>query len=269
MELTVLIENNTIIDQYYFAEPAVSYLLQDSNTALLFDVGYSGLFLENAKLMDIDLNSIDTIVLSHGHIDHTGGLPYFFETYKNKVDIYAHPLTFLPKVYEEEQIGSPMSEDELKQNANLVLTNHPIQINEHLVFLGEIPKRVPFEDRIPIGNIVNNNKEQTDRLYDDTAIVYKNKNGLFIITGCSHSGICNIIEYAKEVCEDERIAGVIGGFHLPKLDKRAKDTIDYLKKQKIKMLYPSHCTDFTVRAAMHNEMPTQEVGVGMTIDLNE
>lgn len=270
MKLTVLVENNTIIDQYYYAEPGVCYLLEDDDTSLLFDVGYSELFLQNAESIGIDIDSIDSIVLSHGHNDHTGGLSYFFNQIKHdKITIYAHTNAFLPKFYQNESIGSPMSESEFKEKANLILSKTPVAISERLTFLGEIPSMCAFEKRIPIGQVMQGTDKKDDFLLDDSAVVYRNKEGLFIITGCSHSGICNIIEYAKKVCDEDRIIGVIGGFHLKKLDEHTQQTIDYLKRQKIKALYPSHCTSFQVRAAMLQQMPIHEVGVGMTIHLDE
>jgi len=74
MELKVLVDNNTIIDRYFLAEPAVSYLITEGEVKILFDVGYSDIFIQNAKKMNELLMDIDYIVISHGHNDHTGGL---------------------------------------------------------------------------------------------------------------------------------------------------------------------------------------------------
>ena len=76
MKLRVLEDNNTFIDEYYLGEPAVSYYIENENEKILFDTGYSDAFIQNAKKMSIDLNQVQKIVLSHGHNDHTGGLPY-------------------------------------------------------------------------------------------------------------------------------------------------------------------------------------------------
>ncbi|MDY5913148.1 MAG: MBL fold metallo-hydrolase, partial [Inconstantimicrobium porci] len=74
MDLTVLVDNNTYIDQYYLGEPAVSYYIEDKNTKILFDTGYSDIFIRNAEKMNIDLKKLDKIAISHGHNDHTLGL---------------------------------------------------------------------------------------------------------------------------------------------------------------------------------------------------
>ena len=75
LTLTVLIDNATIGDHDYCGEAGLSFLLETAGKKILFDTGLSGLFLANAEKMGIDLQDLDTLVFSHGHIDHTGGLP--------------------------------------------------------------------------------------------------------------------------------------------------------------------------------------------------
>lgn len=104
---------------------------------------------------------------------------------------------------------------------------------------------------------------QEDYVSEDSALVYQGKEGLTIITGCSHSGICNITEYAKKVCGDSRIAGIIGGFHLFTLSEQLNNTITYFEKNRIQNLYPCHCVSFEVKAEIHKKIPIHTVGVGM------
>ena len=89
-----------------------------------------------------------------------------------------------------------------------------------------------------------------------------------MITGCSHSGICNIIEYAKKVCGEAKVQGVIGGWHLFKVDDRLEKTIAYLQKPNIRELYPCHCCSFQAKAAVHAQIPVKEIGVGKVIEIN-
>jgi len=266
LKLKVLVDNNTYIDKYYCGEPAVSYYIEDDEAKLLLDVGYSDLFIDNAAAFGIDLSNISTIVISHGHNDHTGGLKYFFEKFNSSsLKVIAHTSAFNEKFIGNEQIGSPFREKELSQKCNLVLSAGPIQISNHLYFLGEIPASNDFEIRNHIGSQKVNHIIQNDFVIDDTAIAYKAESGIYIIAGCSHSGICNIIEYAKKICDDDRVISVLGGFHLFDITPQLEETINYFKRNKIKQLYPCHCVSFNVKAEIHKSIPIYEVGVGLDI----
>lgn len=78
MKLKLLEDNNTFIDMYYLGEPAVSYYIEDGEDKILFDAAYSDAFLKNAKKMNVNIDNVNKVVISHGHDDHTGGLKYFF-----------------------------------------------------------------------------------------------------------------------------------------------------------------------------------------------
>ncbi len=270
MKLKVLVDNNTYIDQYYFGEPAVSYYIEDGDTKILFDAGYSDLYIQNAKKLNVSLKEISTIAISHGHNDHTGGLAYLQNSEAfdlSNLKILAHPDTFSKKVIGDLEIGCPISKEELENFVTLDLVKTPIKISPNLTYLGEIPRVHDFENAGPIGQCqCGCHPLEDDYLMDDTALVYQTSEGLYVITGCSHSGICNIIEHAKKVCQCDTILGVIGGFHLFDLSSRLDYTIDYFKKHNIKELYPCHCVSFQVKAAMHQELPIHEVGVGLEIN---
>ncbi|AYD40249.1 MBL fold metallo-hydrolase [Clostridium fermenticellae] len=267
MKLKVLVDNNTYIDQYYYGEPGVSYYIEDEGTRILFDVGYSDIFLKNSSALGVDLSNINKIIISHGHNDHTGGLKYYFShDYKNNVSIIAHLDAFKEKIEGDLKISSPILEQELKKRCNLILSKTPKEVSENIIFLGEIPRTNDFENKIPIGRHAVCGTFVDDYVMDDTALAYKTQRGIYIITGCSHSGICNIVEYAKKVCSDNRVLGIIGGFHLFEINESVKRTIDYLRQNNIKELYPCHCTSFEVKAEIHKVLPVKEVGVGLEIN---
>jgi 7,8-dihydropterin-6-yl-methyl-4-(beta-D-ribofuranosyl)aminobenzene 5'-phosphate synthase len=210
---------------------------------------------------------VNAIAISHGHNDHTRGLKYYFEKdRKDTISIIAHPDAFNEKLLGDLNYGSPFSSEELKEKCGLVLSKEPVKISKNITFLGEIPQLKDFENRVPIGRQLVDGTFVDDYMIDDTALVYKNEMGIYIITGCSHSGICNIIEYAKKVCGDDRVQGIIGGFHLFEVTERVTKTIDYLKQNNIKELYPCHCTSFAVGAEIHKAVPVKEVGVGLEIN---
>ena len=266
MKLKVLVDNNTFIDNYYYGEPALCFYIEDGDKKILLDVGYSDLFMENAYAFNIDLNEITDIIISHGHDDHTRGLKFLFDRFEMKhVKITAHPDVFNEKIVDGKPFGSPLNTEQVGAYANLNLTKEPVKISDNIYFIGEVPSLNDFEKRVQFGQTNINGTFVDDYVAEDSAAVYKSEKGLFIMTGCSHSGICNIIEHSKVVCNDKRILGVIGGFHLFELDNRLKKTIEYFSSNRIKNLYPSHCVSFRVKAEIHRKIPINEVGVGMEL----
>ena len=270
MKLTILVDNNTFIDQYYYGEPAVSYYIETEGKKILFDTGYSDVLIRNAELMGIDLKAVDDIVISHSHNDHTRGLQFLNEYMDlSEVELISHPNCFVKKYVDGLYIGPPYVGDEIAKITNYKPSRGIKRLTERLYFLGEIPRTNDFENLTPIGVAENEGRFEDDYNMDDTALVYKGDHGIFIITGCSHSGICNIVDYAKYVCDDERVMGVLGGFHLFADDEQLKKTISYLESCKIDQLYPCHCVSLLARARMMERLPVVETGVGMVIEIDE
>jgi 7,8-dihydropterin-6-yl-methyl-4-(beta-D-ribofuranosyl)aminobenzene 5'-phosphate synthase len=277
MKLTVLIDNNTLIDRYFLAEPGVSYLIEDGGKKILFDVGYSDTFITNARKLSINLLDIDEVVLSHGHLDHTWGLEALVRLYSEatgeklpvkKPRLVAHPLALSPKKSKRlAQLGTLLAKDKLSSFFQLELRRAPLYLTERLVFLGEIERTNNFEAQKPLGKVIEDGVEKDDFLVDDTALAYQSARGLIIITGCSHSGICNITEYARKVCSIQEVADIIGGFHL--LNPPAaqlQGTLEYLKTLQPGAVHACHCTDLNSKIALAKVANIQEVGVGLSLE---
>jgi 7,8-dihydropterin-6-yl-methyl-4-(beta-D-ribofuranosyl)aminobenzene 5'-phosphate synthase len=266
-------ENSTMIDEYYLAEPGLSLLLEDGTTRLLFDTAYSGTFLSNADAMHEDISSPTAIILSHGHNDHSAGLRHWVNRYSTgrnpKPALVAHPWTFDPKREGSLAIGSPLGPEDLGRHFTLRLSAKPLELTPRFVFLGEIPRTNSFEAQEPIGETTSGSGSMPgsswipDQLFDDSALVYKGDNGLVIITGCSHSGIVNIVEYAIQVCGDNRISDIIGGFHLMAAPQARLDfTRERLAALAPRTVHPCHCTDLAAKIHLAKILPVKELGVG-------
>ena len=275
MKLTVLMDNNTFVDQYYLAEPGLSYEIQADGQYILFDAGYSDATLKNAEKMGRNWKNWGTIVISHGHADHTWGLipllqRYNEEAMKNKVlpkpTLMAHPEAFVSKWEGNMELGLNLTTDSLERVFQLEQSAAPCSITPRLFYLGQIPRTNDFENRQPFGTVTGKEGTTEDKVVDDTALAYKTDRGLVVITGCAHAGICNTIEKAKVVCREERILDVIGGFHLQQASEEVlSKTIAYLAAQQIRYLYAAHCTDLAAKVALSARLNVKEVGVGLEL----
>lgn len=268
MKMTVLVDNHTYIDRYYLGEPAVCYLIEDGLHTILLDAGYSDILLENAARMGVDLSCVTDIVLSHGHNDHTGGLPSFFGRFSQRVRVYAHPNALLPKRVEGLDVGSPLSLDELRERAEVHLVVKPRAVSERVTVLGEVPRVYAFEANRAIGETQSacGCCWEQDQLIDDTSLALTLPEGVFVVTGCAHAGICNTVAHAKQVSKKERVLGVLGGFHLFEADEALKQTAATLLALGVERVYPAHCTSLAVKSALFAAVDTVEVGVGLTLE---
>lgn len=270
MRLTVLVDNYTEVGTPFRGEAGLSYLLEVDGKKILFDTGTSDLFIRNAEAMNIALDDIDVVVLSHGHGDHTGGLEYLIDITKpHQTKLVAHPLAVVVKQKDGQQFGLTVPLEKLTDTFVMELSSTPVWISPHLVFLGEIPRLHDFENQEPLGErMEKDGKLVPDTLLDDSALALLTEKGVFIITGCSHAGICNSIDYARLVCQDNRITGVIGGFHLFEAGERTQKTAAFLRDNDIPHLYPCHCTSFKAKAAINAVVPIKEIAVGSSFALN-
>ncbi len=263
MKLTVLCDNNVFIDSYLLGEPALSFYIENENDKILFDLGYSYVFKFNAEKLKIDLSKVDKVVLSHGHDDHTHGLKWF--KFSAKTKLYFCDGCFDRKEVENIELTAPYTKEEMETKFDLTEVKSPMEISNNLILLGPIERKTSFEKDNPKLKTLKNGQWVQDSVLDDTALVYNGYDGLYVITACSHSGICNICEKAKRMF-DKPIKAIIGGLHLFDLNEQTQKTISYLKEQKIENLYPCHCTSLAVKAKMINEgLNVHEVGCGMEL----
>ena len=260
MKLTVLTEN--VAGGAFLAEHGLSYLIEHKGEKLLFDTGHSDVFLHNAELLEIDLhNDVDTLVLSHGHWDHGDGLKYL----RDKT-LYAHPLIFMERYrrLNNTYLGLEMNKSEALKRFHLELSKSPVEVKPDVIFLGEIPRLNDFEAKQTMFLDADGNP---DFILDDSALAIKDGDELMVVTGCSHSGICNIVDYAIKVTGLTKVKAVIGGFHLKHDDAVTAKTIAYLKELGVQKMMPTHCTALEALSVFVREFGVQQLKTGMIIDL--
>jgi 7,8-dihydropterin-6-yl-methyl-4-(beta-D-ribofuranosyl)aminobenzene 5'-phosphate synthase len=227
---------------------------------ILMDTGLSSTAMHNAQLLGIDLPTVDRIVLSHGHADHTGGLREVLRI-KKEVEVIAHPdiwtskYTRRDKQTRERYIGIPFSQEELENlGARFNLTREPAHISEHTVTTGEIPMVSEYECVEDNLFIKKGGLLCQDPLADDLALVIDAEFGLVVVLGCAHRGIINTLRHAQKLTGKKPVYAAIGGAHLIRAsEERVAKTIDALKEMGIKKLGISHCTGFPAQARLLQE----------------
>jgi len=160
-----------------------------------------------------------------------------------------------------------LKEDKLSKFFRLRLSREPLWLTQRLVFLGEIERSNDFEAKKPIGKVLENGVENDDLLFDDSAVAYKSPEGLVIITGCSHSGISNIVEQARRICGEDRVLDIAGGLHLMDPPKaQLQETMEYLQALRPGSVHAGHCTDLRSKIDLSRVVELKEVGVGLTLE---
>jgi len=272
MKLTFLMDNNVCWGmQAMKAQHGFSVLIEQGGKKILFDTGNSGLFLENARALGINLADVDAVVLSHSHSDHTGGLRALTEVFTaagraSKPMLLLHPDAFFPCRLEGRQIGMAMTAEELAEHFTLMATREPFWLTGELCFLGEIPRVHDFEDVPGFGEKLVNGRWVPEDFTDDTALAYRSPEGVVVISGCAHSGICNITSRALELMGDDRLLDVIGGMHtLDDSSEKFKGTLRYMAGRRPSALHACHCTAFPCRASLRSVAPVFDAGAGASL----
>ena len=221
---------------------------KDGVFPFLIDTGPSSETLKrNANALGIDLSEVKGVILTHGHYDHTGGLPEVLKHIDRKIPVIAHPSAFEPKFSFKPTltyIGVPFTRAEIESlGASLLLSRNPVQLMDGVSTTGEI-ERVTSYEKIEGLWTVSRERFLPDILLDDQSVIFKiDGRGLVIISGCAHSGIINTVMHSKRLMKVEKIYAVIGGFHMLNADeKRIRWTIDDLAALNPEMICPCHCT---------------------------
>jgi 7,8-dihydropterin-6-yl-methyl-4-(beta-D-ribofuranosyl)aminobenzene 5'-phosphate synthase len=257
VRITTLSENTAQLG--FLGEWGLSILVETESVRVLLDAGLSTSAVYNADLMGIDLSTIDAIVLSHAHGDHTGGLRDVLRRVRKQVQVIAHPDIWIPKyvVYGEmsRYAGIPyMREDLESMGASFNLTKKPFKIGDDIMTTGEIEMTTDYEridDRLCVKK---GNNMIPDPLADDLAMVVKTTEGLLLITGCAHRGIINTVRHVQKLSNNEYIHTIIGGTHLMVASpERVEKTAGELKELGLQRLGVSHCTGFSASAALAKE----------------
>lgn len=248
IRITTLSENTA--NYGFLGEWGLSILIEGDGVRVLMDTGLSFTAVHNAGLMELDLATIDRIVLSHGHADHTGGLQDVLNL-KGDVEVIAHPDIWTDKYTRrapstERNISIPFTREELEGlGARFNLTRESVRITDHIMTTGEIPMSTDYEAIDSHLFVRDGDEIKPDPLADDLALIIDADFGLVVILGCAHRGMINTLHHARTLTGKEPVYAIIGGTHLiGASEERMERTIADLREMGIQRLGVSHCTGF-------------------------
>ncbi len=229
------------------AEHGLSLLVEVDGKKLLLDTGQTGAAVRNADRLGLDWRQVEAVALSHGHYDHTAGLPFVLQRTGPRKVIH-HPHVFRAKYYQlgevKRYIGIPWRREFLESTGALLEENvGPVQFLDGVWMTGEVPRRTDYEPGDPNLKADLDGEVVADPLLDDQAMVVDTGKGLVVVLGCAHSGAVNTCLYAREITGVERILAVVGGSHLAFLRREQLErTIQALREMNPARLAFSHCT---------------------------
>lgn len=234
---------------------------------ILFDSGYNfSTLFHNVDLLDVDIESITAIVVSHAHMDHAGALYMLSDVIDKPLDLVAHPQIFayprfledknknrlfFPKTYTRNEIAAA--------GFNLIESKVPTCIAGGAIMVtGEVERSTSFEKGLPNAYLQTAEGTQKDDILDDQSIImHLQGRGLVIVCGCAHAGVVNTVRYAKKVTGVDKVYALLGGFHLSGalFEPIIEETIAALKQIQPEIIVPMHCTGFTAIAKMAKAFP--------------
>lgn len=248
VKITVLVDTESF-DENLAKEHGFSAWIETEGRHILFDTGQTGGMLVNAERLNIDLKKADTLVLSHGHFDHTGQIPQFLELNEH-AQIYC--CTDLDRTRYSCKIGTaPRSigmPDASKQALSSISASRihelgtPRYLTPGVGMTGPVPRESILEDT---GGpfFLDDHRGLDDLIEDDQSMWFETDKGLLILLGCCHAGLVNTVEYIKQISGIDKVHGIIGGMHLVNAnEERLQYTFDHLKRWKTDKLVPCHCT---------------------------
>ncbi|MEA4893057.1 MAG: MBL fold metallo-hydrolase [Peptococcaceae bacterium] len=273
VKLTIVVENTVAmpflpeVKAGMLAEHGLAVLIEGEMGRWLYDTGRGSALAPNLKTLGVEADSLEGVILSHGHLDHVSGLTDLLKARTKPLPVYVHPGIFVRrfnKVGEElRPVGTKTSQAELEAlGACFHFNEEATSPAPGLWLTGEIPRRNPVETIREPFFVEGGQGLEPDLIWDEQALVIEGDKGLLVLTGCAHAGIVNILTRVKEILPDRKIRGVMGGLHLLNAGRqRLELTIETLRAEEVEFVAVGHCTGFRETAAIAEAFPQSFKGM--------
>ncbi len=258
MRIVILSENSSA-NTMSLSEWGFSAFIEHKYGNILFDTGMSGdVVIKNAKVLNVDLTSVETIILSHGHYDHCNGLDKVVEQV-GKCTIYSHSHLFQPKYTlkgkDELYAGVSFTKERIEGlGGKFVFVDQSTQLDDCAYIITNVPAVNEFETISDSFKCRVGNSLVKDCFTDEVNLAIVMDQAVLTISGCAHRGVVNIIEESRKVT-GRKVSHFIGGTHLKDAEKnRVKKTVEYFLDKNFSMLAPAHCTGFDALVEIKNAL---------------
>jgi 7,8-dihydropterin-6-yl-methyl-4-(beta-D-ribofuranosyl)aminobenzene 5'-phosphate synthase len=268
----VVLRDNSVARDGLKAGHGLSMLLRTSVGSIIFDCGDSAETWENADTMGVDLTEVCCVALSHGHYDHTNGLPALLQRLGGAM-VIGHPAIFEPRWAdrregEREYIGPPASRGELEaMGAMFELSADSVAVAPDVITTGEVPRVSELAPESPHLLVERDGRVTEDDFVDDLSLTARMEDGNVLLTGCAHAGLVNIVARATELTGRCPVA-VAGGTHLAReTEERIALVAEDIHERGVRQIVPMHCSGERGAELLekHFAGETLRAGVGSTI----